>query len=130
MGKFHYYLYGARFMVRTDNSLLIYILTAAKLNATGHRWLAALSTYNFSVQFTPGKSNTEADALSCNGFFNKKTRRQGRNTTLRHQNNLQNVIIQKCVKQLGVSSEDLPECYAFPTRLDIDSLAIELPRFN
>ena len=37
------YLYGAKFEVRTDNNPLTYILTTAKLDATGHRWLAALS---------------------------------------------------------------------------------------
>ncbi|RXN14231.1 Retrovirus-related Pol polyprotein from transposon 297 [Labeo rohita] len=62
--KFHDYLYGAQFVVRTDNNPLTYILTSAKLNATGHRWLAALSTYHFSLQYKPGKHNADADVLS------------------------------------------------------------------
>ena len=41
--KFHEYLYGAEFQVFTDNNPLTYILTTAKLDATGHRWVAALS---------------------------------------------------------------------------------------
>lgn len=49
--KFHDYLYGARFTVRTDKNPLTYVLTTAKLNATGHRWLAALSTYDFGIQY-------------------------------------------------------------------------------
>lgn len=48
--KLHDYLYGAKFEVRTDNNPLTYVLTSAKLDATGHRWLAALSTYDFKVQ--------------------------------------------------------------------------------
>lgn len=36
--KFHNYLYGAQFTVKTDNPLT-YILTTAKLNTTGHCWL-------------------------------------------------------------------------------------------
>lgn len=48
--KFHDYLYGARFTVRTDNNPLTYVLSTAKLNAVGHRWLTALSTYEFDVQ--------------------------------------------------------------------------------
>ena len=40
------YLYGSKFTVRTDNNPLTYVLTTAKLDATGHRWLAALSSYN------------------------------------------------------------------------------------
>lgn len=62
--KFHDYLYGVKFVVRTDNNPLTYILTSAKLNATGHRWLAALATYDFSLQYKPGKQNVDADVLS------------------------------------------------------------------
>lgn len=62
--KFHDYLYGVKFVVRTDNNPLTYVLTTAKLNATGHRWLAALSTYDFSVQYKPGRHNIDADVLS------------------------------------------------------------------
>ena len=37
--KFSDFLYGSRFTVRTDNNPLTYVLTTAKLDATGHRWL-------------------------------------------------------------------------------------------
>ena len=47
--KFHDYLYGSEFVVFTDNNPITYVLTSAKLDATGHRWLAALSAYNFSI---------------------------------------------------------------------------------
>ena len=45
--KFHDYLYGARFTVRTDNNPLTYVLTTAKLNDTGHRWFNFLFNYTF-----------------------------------------------------------------------------------
>ena len=50
----------------TDNNLLTYryILTSAKLDATGHRWIAALSTFQFTITYKPRKTNTDADALS------------------------------------------------------------------
>lgn len=64
--KFHDYLYGANFTVRTDNNPLTYVLTSAKLNATGHRWLAALATYDFNIQYRPGINNIDADLLSRN----------------------------------------------------------------
>ena len=35
--KFHDYLYGNTFSVYTDNNPLTYVLTSAKLDATGHR---------------------------------------------------------------------------------------------
>ena len=62
--KFHEYLYGSQFQVYTDNNPLTYVLTTAKLDATGHRWVAALSNYTFSIIYKPGKGHKDADALS------------------------------------------------------------------
>ena len=47
-----------------DNNLLTYILTTAKLDATGQRWVASLANYNFKIFYRSGKFNVEADALS------------------------------------------------------------------
>ncbi len=47
--KFHDFLYGGKFTVRTDNNPLTFVLTTAKLSATGYRWLAALATYDFTI---------------------------------------------------------------------------------
>ena len=58
------YLYGAEFTVVTDNNPLTYVLSSAKLDAAGHRWLAALSTFNFNIQYRAGKRNQDADGLS------------------------------------------------------------------
>ena len=63
--KFHKYLYGSEFQVYTDNSPLIYVLTTAKLDATGHRWVACLSNNTFSIIYKPEKGHQDADALSC-----------------------------------------------------------------
>ena len=62
--KFHDYLYGANFEVVTDNNPLTYVLTSAKLYASGHRWVAALANYNFSISYRSGKLNMDADGLS------------------------------------------------------------------
>ena len=48
----------------TDNNPLTYVLTTAKLDAMGHRWVAALSNYTFSIIYKPGKGHKDADALS------------------------------------------------------------------
>ena len=58
--KFHDYLYGNQFEVRTDNNPLTYVLTSAKLDATSHRWLASLSSYNFKLTYRSGRSNGDA----------------------------------------------------------------------
>ena len=65
--KFHDYLYGSKFEAVTDNNPLTYVLTSAKLDATGQRWFAALSSYNFSLTSCTYRSeitNKDADGLS------------------------------------------------------------------
>ena len=62
--RFHEYLYGGKFDVFTDNNPLTYILTSAKLDACGQRWVASLANYDFRLFYKTGRSNVEADALS------------------------------------------------------------------
>ena len=67
--QFHEYLtpYGKNkneFVVRTDNNPLTYIFSSAHLDAAGHRWVASLADYNFSLEYQKGKDNTVADFLS------------------------------------------------------------------
>ena len=62
--KYHDYLYGHKFVVYTDNNPLTYVLGKAKLDATGHRWIAALSAYDFKILYKPGRTNSDADGLS------------------------------------------------------------------
>ena len=62
--QFYEYLYGNTFDVYTDNNPLTYVLTTAKLDAMGHRWIAGLANYNFHIHYKSGKSNVEADGLS------------------------------------------------------------------
>ena len=62
---FHDYLfYAPEFTVYTDNNPLTYVLTSAKLNACGQRWVNELADYNFKIQYRPGKMNLAADCLS------------------------------------------------------------------
>ena len=63
--KFKEYLHGEnKFEVYTDNNPLTYILTTAKLDACGQRWVADLANFNFTLHYKPGSTNTVADALS------------------------------------------------------------------
>jgi len=41
---------------------LTYVLTTAKINATGHRWVAETASNN--IRYHPGKTNANADGLS------------------------------------------------------------------
>lgn len=62
--KFCDYLYGTDFTVLTDNNPLTYVLTSDKLDAAGHRWLAALSTFRFNIKYRADHKNGDADGLS------------------------------------------------------------------
>ena len=59
-----YLYYAPEFVVYTDNNPLTYVLTSAKLNATGFRWVGELADFNFEIRYRPGKLNTDADSLS------------------------------------------------------------------
>ena len=63
--RFHEYLYGGQFDVYMDNNPLTYILTSARLDTMGQCWIASLANYDFRIFYKSGKSNVEADALSC-----------------------------------------------------------------
>ena len=67
--QFHEYLslYGKNrneFVVRTNNNPLTYIFSSANLDAAGQRWVAHLTSYNFSLEYQKGKDNTVANFLS------------------------------------------------------------------
>ena len=62
--KFYDYLYGSKFEVYTDNNPLTYVLSSAKLDATGQRWIASLAQFDFTISYRSGLRNGDADALS------------------------------------------------------------------
>ena len=49
--QFHKYPYGNTFDIYTDNNPLTYVLTTAKLDALGHRWITGLADYNFYTHY-------------------------------------------------------------------------------
>lgn len=115
--KFHDYLYGAHFTVRTDNNPLTYVLSSAKLNACGHRWLAALSTYTFGIQYRPGRENVDADLLSRNatgedGWISPSgVKAVCKQVMLRRYPG----AVMRCVDTLGASPQCIPLAYVHPT---------------
>ena len=54
------------FTVYKDINPLTYVLTTAKLNATGNRGVAELSDFHFTVNCRPGTANRDADSLFRN----------------------------------------------------------------
>ncbi|XP_063075269.1 uncharacterized protein LOC134465509 [Engraulis encrasicolus] len=124
--KFHDYLYGARFTVRTDNNPLTYVLSTAKLNAVGHRWLAALSTYEFDIQYRPGRLNIDSDLLSRmddEGYVTIPE--SGVKTTCQRVCRPESAYLSSAyVVQLGATSHCVPDLYAFPSSMELKSLEL------
>jgi transposase InsO family protein len=71
--KFSDYLTANHFTVLTDNNPLTYILTSAKLDATGQRWASALGQYSFDIKYRAGYCNTDADIMSRYPYENIKS---------------------------------------------------------
>ena len=61
---FKEYLAYAPFMVHMDNNPLTYVLTTPNLDATGHRWVGALASYEFNLEYQKGSDNAAANVLS------------------------------------------------------------------
>ena len=61
-----YLRWGQDFTVYTDNNPLTYVLTTAKLNSIGMRWVNELADFNFTIKYRRGKENIDADSLSRN----------------------------------------------------------------
>ena len=61
---FKEYLTYVPFVVRTDNNPLTNILMTPNLDATGHRWVGMLASFEFALEYQKGADNRAADTLS------------------------------------------------------------------
>ena len=61
--QFKEYLRYKPFTVCTDNNPLTYVMTTPNLDAIGHRWVAALTGYNMTIEYLKGADNKIVDIL-------------------------------------------------------------------
>jgi hypothetical protein len=59
-----HFLYGAKCELYTDHKSLKYFFTQKELNMRQRRWLELIKDYDLTINYTPGKANVVADALS------------------------------------------------------------------
>ena len=62
---FETYLYGRRFLARTDHSALQWLKNFKNPRGQVARWLERLSDFDFEVEHRPGHLHGNADGLSC-----------------------------------------------------------------
>ena len=61
---FRPYLLGRRFKVRTDHASLTRMMNAKNPAGQLARWLETLSTYDYKLEYRPGKNHGNVDGLS------------------------------------------------------------------
>jgi len=61
------YLWGRRFIVRTDHRSLRFLLDQCLTTIPQHQWASELLGFDFVVEYKPGTLNVVADALSRRG---------------------------------------------------------------
>jgi hypothetical protein len=59
-----HFLYRAKCELYTDHKSLKYFFTQKELNMRQRRWLELIKDYDLTINYTPGKANVAADALS------------------------------------------------------------------
>ena len=96
----------------TDNNPLTYILTTAKLDATGQRWVASLANCNFKIFYKSGKLNVEADALPHILWVN---------TQVEH---IEPLIVETMLQSKLESETSLPNEY-LPVNLLLKSMTVD-----
>lgn len=61
---FHHYLYGARFVVRTDHAALRWLKTLKNPEGQLARWIGKLEQHDYEIVHRSGRVHSNADALS------------------------------------------------------------------
>ena len=64
MKSYRHFLWGRKFLVRTDHGALRYLLNFKDPQGQMARWLQVLDTYDFEIEHRAGKSHGNADAMS------------------------------------------------------------------
>ena len=74
--SWRHFLYGAKCELYTDQKSLKYLFTQKELNVRQRRWLELIEDYDLTINYTPGKANVVADALSRKAMCNMLIERE------------------------------------------------------
>ena len=116
--RFHEYLYAEQFEVYMDNNPLTYILTTAKLDATGQRLVAGLANYSLKIFYKSGKLNVEKDALSRIPWENTQV------------DNMELLIVKTMLQSKLVTDVGVPEIYPELNLIQKSMMVDNLPKLT
>jgi hypothetical protein len=68
--SWRHFSYGSKCELFTDHKSLKYFFTQKDLNMRQRRWLELIKYYDLTINYTPGKANAVADALSRKATYN------------------------------------------------------------
>jgi len=73
INHFRYYLFGKKFVVKTDHRALEWLLKTKTATAPSllYRWQDILAEYDFVIEYVPGSKMSHVDGLSRKGNYNK-----------------------------------------------------------
>lgn len=60
-----HYIFGAQFVLKTDNVVTTYFQSQKRLTAKKARWQDFLAAFYFTFEYKLRKANVTADTLSC-----------------------------------------------------------------
>lgn len=112
--KWRGYLLGRRFVIRTDQEALKYLLSQKITTIVQQKWLTKLLGYDYSIEYKKGKENVVADPLS----------RQFEEATTQPEASAISVIQPKWKQELNESLENDEEIQQILTQLALDPQSI------
>lgn len=110
---FHHYLYGQKFLVRSDHGALRWIFNFKNPEGQLARWLETLATYDFKIEHRAGRVHSNADGLSrrpccefgCNYCLRAEMRYE--NSDLESKDQILN-IPESVYNQVSIDSKESP----------------------
>jgi hypothetical protein len=100
MKVFRPYIYGRKFTLQTDNTVVTYIMNNKDTSSKLFRWALKLQEYEFDIIHKKGKTNAAADALSRNPIIATITSNHKRKQIKRQETELPKFDKYKIISEL------------------------------
>jgi hypothetical protein len=112
--SWRHFLYGSKCELFTDHKSLKYLFNQKDLNMRQRRWLELIKDYDLTINYTPGKVNVVADALSRKATSNiLEARRMAKELQ-------KEVAKRSCTNPEGILGRKSPRYYKNYRSLDRD----------